>query len=143
MSVGTLAAVINSTYVALTPGGGAESEIPAGTTSLYVIVKAEAGAAVISTTGLYTVRVLLQDIASFVNLNNTVFKDNFNNPSPPAILTPAWTLGQAGQDVTFSFPVTLPTPAATGSIYQVQAFLSVGAGFTEVSHVESSLVVVS
>jgi hypothetical protein len=134
MAVGTVAAVITSTYLSLSATGGPESEIPANTTTLFVIVKAEAGSAVIGLGATYRIHALLQDITNFANLLNVRLNQHFGDTGllfPPGP-TPDWTPATANQDVTFAFQATGLSLSAD-TVLQPLAFLTVG-GETSVAH---------
>lgn len=112
MSLGKNQVLINSVYAALTRNGGPRSEIPAGS-NFFIVVKAEAGGAIVNRGAKYNLHVLVQDVTNFRNAFNTVVVGKLGDPS--------WPL--ANEDASFVLPV-IAGPA--GTIYKVLAVISIG-----------------
>jgi hypothetical protein len=134
MAIGNAQASINSVYVALTPAGGAESVLTTGT-NFFVVVKAEAGDAIVNLGATYKLHVLLQDVTNFTNVLNQVVTGNLSDA--------AWPLAE--EDTTFVFPMNgIPVIAgAADTIYKILAVLAVGVKETGTQSVESSPILVT
>lgn len=128
MSVGTLDAVINSVYLALSPTGGPESQIPPNT-PIWLVVKAEAGSTLVSLNASFNIKALLQDITSFTNVLNNNVSGNLGNPP--------WTT--ANTDTAFTFPIT---SGVVGTVYRPFAILRIGGGSPTFKFIEGDLVIV-
>jgi hypothetical protein len=123
MSMGKNQASINNIYAALTRNGGPRSEIPAGS-NFFIVVKVEAGRAIVIRGAKYNLHVLAQDITNLRNVFNTVVVGNLGDPS--------WPL--ANQDASFVFPV----PAGpAGTIYKILAVVSIDVRETVAQSFES------